>query len=138
MLSPKELKEITEQGLVQKKIREEKEHLEMFARQKRKDDDRKMKEKNEASHTIDNAQYLLENAAKLGNDSVILCRIPYDDLSIKDRHNREQSNFICRGATKIVFDHFRENDFAVSIHVEDGPYDPEGPTPDAYYIKVSW
>lgn len=138
MYLPEELKRMTELGMVQKKMREEKERLEVIASQKRIALEREAKENKEAWSIIDAAEYRLKSAAEDGLNWVILPSIPYDDISLKDMYSREQSNFVCRGATKIVLDKFRERGFAVYIHTTDGPYDPEGPSLDTYHIKISW
>lgn len=46
--------------------------------------------------------------------------------------------YFCQGASKIVFDYFKDKEYNVVIVRHDGPRDVEGNPSKLYYVKVGW
>lgn len=146
MLTPQELRKISE---VAAKEKSQKEQLE-----KAKREEANIKQKAEsviltqakASVAIAHAEYNMDKVAHEGLCAALINQIEDNEvaeqtlrsLGTKGAVVDSPDKYFCQGAAKIVFDHFKDKKFSVVIVSQAGPIDAEGNATKKYFIKVGW
>jgi hypothetical protein len=148
MPTPEQLRKLSEQGKKDKAKRDAAEAEGRKVAKAHMEAEKAKKDADKAKKAVANAEASMEWAANDGLSAVLVYHIERDDVVEFEEHSLGTGSKVdtvyngekhsCRGAAKIVIDHFKSKGFQVVIVAQDGPYDPEGPTPKEYYVKVGW
>jgi hypothetical protein len=142
MPTPAELRKISEAGKQKKQEKEAEERKKADVKAREAAREKALKLEAEAQRIIINVSSQLKWAADDGLFSARVYSVPTDELGCnvytKKLHGKDQNDYNLSGIAKRVFDHFKKEGFEVLIEEQDGPYDPEGPTPSTYHIRVGW
>lgn len=125
MTTPKELKELTAKGKVEKEKREQIAAAELNQRWRKQLAEKAAKEQEEANKIINGLNPYMKAAASSGENSIRIIEVNSDSLNRLD------------GVALLLYNHFLKEGFELSIETVDGPNIYEGPDYD-YFLKIVW